>query len=294
MRIYVPIFFILSLYFSYHTIISKNIGNIKSRFERLLIPYFIWPIAFFIIRNFVIAYYNNNKYYKLKDLISQMIIGFGIENIFWFQFNLILSHLIFVIIVFWKDKNYLFLIQLIGILSFIFFSSNYHYEIFSKYHKCIRQTIGLFFRILISSSIGFSSASIINIKFLEFHRKKSFFFAFVILYLFKTYFIPKDNNTYFDFIIFNFCSVCLIIIFFLFPFDFKTKIKISFFIKYVTNYTNGIYCLHPKIRDLLCNDLKMLKHLNIKKCIIIYLICYMICFIGKILFRKNKLKYLFI
>ena len=44
-------FFIISFYFSHDTFVFKNIIKIKFRFKRLLIPYIIWPIIIFIIRN---------------------------------------------------------------------------------------------------------------------------------------------------------------------------------------------------------------------------------------------------
>ena len=44
-------FFIISFYFSHDIFVSKNIFKIKFRFKRLLIPYIIWPIVIFFIRN---------------------------------------------------------------------------------------------------------------------------------------------------------------------------------------------------------------------------------------------------
>ena len=46
------VFFIISFYYSNHTFISKNIEKINQRFYRLLIPYIIWPLFFFIMHEF--------------------------------------------------------------------------------------------------------------------------------------------------------------------------------------------------------------------------------------------------
>lgn len=54
------IFFIISFYFSSNIFISKNINRIKQRFQRLLIPYIIWPLIFFIM-NICINYINNKQ-----------------------------------------------------------------------------------------------------------------------------------------------------------------------------------------------------------------------------------------
>ena len=85
---YVTIFFILSLFFSHRTLISKDFSKIKLRFH------IIWPILFYFIR--ILLYFKDKtKFYKIKQLLGQLIIGFGIESVFWFQFNLIMTHLIF-------------------------------------------------------------------------------------------------------------------------------------------------------------------------------------------------------
>ena len=86
--IYVTIFFILSLFFSHRTLISKDFSKIKLRFH------IIWPILFYFIR--ILLYFKDKtKFYKIKQLLGQLIIGFGIESVLWFKFNLIMTHLIF-------------------------------------------------------------------------------------------------------------------------------------------------------------------------------------------------------
>ena len=53
------IFFIISFYFSYNSLISGEILKIKQRINRLIIPYIIWPILFFSIQNFINNIYGN-------------------------------------------------------------------------------------------------------------------------------------------------------------------------------------------------------------------------------------------
>ena len=45
------VFFILAFYFSYNSFSQKKIVIIKLRFQRLLIPYIIWPIIYYIIKS---------------------------------------------------------------------------------------------------------------------------------------------------------------------------------------------------------------------------------------------------
>lgn len=57
-KIHVPNFFIMSFFLCYKLFLLKDIKKIKQRFERLVIPYFIWPFIIWIL--------NNIFYYTLK------------------------------------------------------------------------------------------------------------------------------------------------------------------------------------------------------------------------------------
>lgn len=45
---YVPTFFVISFYFSYKSLVSKNIIKLKERLIRIIIPYIIWPFIFWM------------------------------------------------------------------------------------------------------------------------------------------------------------------------------------------------------------------------------------------------------
>ena len=96
--------------------------------------------------------------------------------------------------------------------------------------------------------------------------------------------------------LFNIASICLIIIFLILPLEHLKNKKIKVVIKEITNYTCGVYCLHKKIRNILCNKINILKinNIKLKDCFVLYLICYFIGFFGVKIFGKTNLKYLFI
>jgi fucose 4-O-acetylase-like acetyltransferase len=50
-KFHVPIFMIMSFYFYYNTLNIKSIIKIKYRFQRISIPYIIWPFLLFICNN---------------------------------------------------------------------------------------------------------------------------------------------------------------------------------------------------------------------------------------------------
>ena len=70
--IHVPIFFIISFYFFYPTLIARNIEKLKQRFQRLLIPYIIWPVLFFILTKLLIYIFKINLSISYKELIYQL------------------------------------------------------------------------------------------------------------------------------------------------------------------------------------------------------------------------------
>ena len=67
----VPIFFLMSFYFSHKLFLSKNVEKIKKRFERLLIPYIFWPIIIWILNNFLYNTFKLNFKFSFNDLKIQ-------------------------------------------------------------------------------------------------------------------------------------------------------------------------------------------------------------------------------
>ena len=99
-NMHVPIFFLMSFYFSQKLFLSKDIEKIKKRFERLLIPYLIWPIIIWIVNNFLYYIFKLNFKISLNDLKIQLMTGHCFMTVLWFQYNLIFATLLMVIIIF--------------------------------------------------------------------------------------------------------------------------------------------------------------------------------------------------
>lgn len=90
-----------------------------------------------------------------------------------------------------------------------------------------------------------------------------------------------------------FVSISVFIIFAMFPSEKINNIIIIRIIKIITKYTAGIYLLHHQIGYYISNYISYVKQRSLKGCIIIYLLCYLICFFGIIFFGKTKLRHLF-
>ena len=136
-NLHVPTFIILSFYFYYRIICKREIKKVILRFQRLLIPYFIYPSLIFLLNNFLYSIFSFGQYNKklsIKDFYIQILLGSQYYRIFWFQFNLIFSSLIFAIISF-LFKNYLiYILELLGAIAFYLHISRINFNCF-KYYK---------------------------------------------------------------------------------------------------------------------------------------------------------------
>ena len=283
------IFFIIAFYFSYDLFSSKNITHIKRRFERLLIPYIIWPMIIYIYRINIFYSFLYTKYYELKILCYQFLIGHGIANVFWFSYNLIFISLMLTIIIFIIKNNIIFLL-ISSIPVYLYYISNYYKNFFLNYKEIVVFSNKPLASTYILGVIGFSLS---YFKMIDKAKKKNFFLIIccsTFLILFILYY-EKVKKFYFLSYLF---SISLIALFTDLPFH---KLKIENIIKQISLHTGGIYYIHINIHLLINQHFISKYHLRrgtITICIVNYLICYILCFIGFRIFKKNKLKYLFI
>lgn len=220
---------------------------------------------------------NNSILFKL--LIYQILIGNGIYVVFWFIFNLIFILLLFIIIIFITKKYMAFLI-LIGTVVILISSSNKYYTFWDGYNKIVSFSIR---PITNTYNLGL-------IKIIEKNKTQKCLLLciFIILLWIGT------NNNYFKEILQKVFSIFLILIFHSIPFG-KLKFSIFSFINKASRYTGGIYYIHLFVYSLLKKYISFIfNSRNMFMCIILYFLCYFICFIGSKLFKNNILKYLFV
>ena len=134
-KIHVPSFFIMSFYFTYHTLLSLNIKKLFSRLLRLLIPYIIWPVILLQINREYNHKFHKNLKESIEDLKFQLYWGSGFLGQFWFQWDVIVTSLLFVLIIFIFKKHYLFILQLILILFYHFQYTGNYFKNYLKLYK---------------------------------------------------------------------------------------------------------------------------------------------------------------
>lgn len=281
---HVPCFSFMSFYFSYKIFSGKNIVKLKKRLERLLIPYIGWPILIFFINNLFLK-----RKITLHGLKIQLILGTKFIIPLWYLFSVILSTIFFFILSYIFQKYFLFVFQLLWMVLFIIQYSNF-FSFLKGYKKSviysIWHTIGIFPLFI----LGIIFASLKIIENIKLNRNKVLFFSWIfIIFLFK-YNIFRELEGY-NGIIYNFAASFFFMFFHLLPFE-NIHISMKKLIKQMTNYINGIYCLHTKIIHLVRIYFGLSG--NLKACIIVYLIAYLVSYVGIKLFGKTRIKYLFI
>lgn len=272
-NIHVPNFYILSFYFCYNLFKLKNIRKIKIRFQRLLIPYFIWPTIIWSLRNLLSFLFQKINKFAFKELILQLLTGHVFMTVLWFQYNLIFITLfIFIIHLLFEENLIIYTLINLQIFGIFFTYSNYNFIFFNKFNANKKYTFGRFFEIVPYCIMGYISAYLNLVNIVSKHRNISINIFLPILILIIKY------KIFFN--IFGFLYqglklyVLSISIFFLFSLipteSIRNKNAIKF-IEYLSNHTVGIYYIHKPLSYYLFL-FSLFKKDKISGAIIIYII----------------------
>ena len=290
-KFHVPSFFFISFFYFHPIIKERNSFKMKSRLERLFIPFIMWPIIIWLVNNIFYFIFKTSLYRRaffFEELIIQLITGRKFFVQLWFLFNLIFLSIFFFIFSFLNEQIFFVSMIFIGIICYIFQHNHIIYNILKNYQECIAYSPGHMvssFPIAITALI---SNKINIIQHLEYHRYKSLLLIFVILPFIFLNGLPNtyegiDKNLFSFFAFFWFC---------LLPLNKYLNKNLKNIIYVITNYTNGIYCLQIIIYLFLKREFKC--SFTFIDCFLIYIICYVISFLGTKIFINYKIKYLFI
>ena len=297
---HVPTFILLSFYFFYNNISRRNIPKIILRFQRLLIPYILWPIIILLVNNFLISLFSVGQFrlpLKKKDLFIQLLIGLRYHPIFYYQFNLLFLSLLFTILSFIFRLNLLKILIYLGLLSFYLHISTLNYNYFIYYQRSFQISLGTIVELLPIAVIGSALASKNMLSKME---NISLYFKliliFIIFILFEYDIFTSLKGFFFHNVLLNILASNVLFTFFgslSFEKIKKFKIIISIIMNF-TNFTGGIYYIHPIFRDYLSKYSLFYKKRNYSTSFSIYIMCYIFCFTGSTIFNNYRLKYLFI
>ena len=293
-NIHVPSFFIMSFYFTCHNLLSLNPKKILNRFIRLFIPYFGWPIIIMQINRKYNQIFKAKFPESIEALKYQLLWGDGYVGQFWFQWDLIVTTFLFVIIIFTFRKNCLFILILVLILFYYFqYTGNYLQE-YLYLKKTKNYPVERMFEMIPFGVTGFIIGYFYIINKINKYKFKTLIISYVTYHVVNNYqLFRKIKGFLYQGIDLNIRSICAIFIFSLFPSD---RIKNKYLQKVfnlLTNYSAGPFYLHISIRDYCRNYIYEMKNGTLLGTFYNFLICYSISVVGDLIFGKTLLKYLF-
>lgn len=293
-------FFIISFYYLYNTLFSFDCKRIYKRYQRLLIPYIIWPIIFFLLNKWLKRRNSNLRLnYSLLLLKQQLLYGSYLIQSYWYLWDTFVITSLFIIIVFIFRNHYLFVYLILGITSFILQYNGMNNRLFSQYRMGLkRYSFGRILEMIPCAVAGVSIKDTGFINLLRNHQIKTIIICIYLIYFSVNSgaFNSAEGLGYSGLKLYL-ISICLFLGFAMFPYNISknktTNKKIINIIKHITGYTAGIYYLHESIFSILVNYFNENKIRTILGNIQIYLFCYLICFIGNKLFKNTILVNLF-
>jgi fucose 4-O-acetylase-like acetyltransferase len=275
---HIPTFFLLSFFYTFNTLNFFNINKIKNRFERIVIPYFSWCIICWILNNVYFYLFKIKVRHSLTDFWNNLLNARILNVVLWFQNNLILLTIIFLIIILLFKSYNIYILISVGILCYVLQYTRLNYNFFRNNFTCHYQiTYGRIAENFPHAITGFYISSINLMTILKNNIRITIINSLVIVLFITKYNVFSNIETFkYGGIRLNIGAVCIFFIFFLFPFR---KIKNEFLIKIIIkliNYTGGIYFVHCLIgKGLILKRLFIIlkfKRHTLFECIIVYII----------------------
>lgn len=178
------------------------------------------------------------------------------------------------------------------ISSYILQYSKFNDYIFVNLPSNYKMSIGREIMMIPFSVVGFNFAKYKIINKLRSYKFKTIMFSALIFFIIDYFHVFSHLGDY-NGIKLNVLSVCLILIFASFPLE-KIKNKyIKYCIIYIIRYTGGIYYLHTTVFSYLRLYIISMRKKTIEGVIINYIITYLICHLGMLIFGNTKAKNLF-
>ena len=292
--VHVPTFYILSFYFSFNLFKSKNIKKIKLRFQRLLIPYLVWPIIIWSLNNLFSFFFIKIDIFPFKTLIIQLLTGNCFMASLWFQYNLIFIDVLIVIIhLSFNGELVLYILINFKILAFVLQYSNYNTFYFGKYINSITLSFGRFFEIITHCIAGYFLSSLNIVHILSKFRILSIYIVLSIIMCILKYKIFFEIKGFgYGGLKLYVSSINLFLLFSLIPNEIFGNKYMNKFIKFISILTPGIYFINSSIIKYL-RIFSFLKNGTLFDVIFVYCMSYFISLIGKLIFRNTKLINLF-
>lgn len=283
----VPVFMLLAFSLTDIEKIALNNKLIGRRMYRLLIPQLVWSIAYFLVYCLLDFMYGIDLIKGFSDFLWQLLGGHSINPTTWYQIDLILLTVFFVL-VFRVTKRegmrvvmalgmFALCLQYLGINGALFDNIIWEADFDSGY---IIYPYGRLMEMVPYAVLGILCCHFNLFKRLKSYKKEVIVFALSLIYIFMRceVFIEPLGYGYsgLDKLA---VGMLVVFVFYYLPFD-KLPYVFQDIIKEIAEYTTGIYFGHRMIGTLIYNsrlqEYFRMKPGSIYDCIVIFLVCLII------------------
>lgn len=157
----VPVFMLLSFFLTERLLVSRNGERLRRRLRRLLVPYICWPCIYWIVYN-ILDWWENG--YGLGcgigELLWQLLMGHtaNLDGVMWYQFNLILCTLLFVVILYIFKEKYILVLCSCMMAAWFLQYSGWNKQLFGGLRFELTYPLGRFSEMLPYAVCGFLTA----------------------------------------------------------------------------------------------------------------------------------------
>lgn len=288
----VSCFAIMSFYLMTGFFLKRDHARFIQRIKRLTIPQIGWALIYFLAYLFLNLLYHAGLPLKPIDLFWQMLTGhsMNLNPTMWYQFNVIIITALFYL-VFSKTDDHKGFIVLIVLLIFSYFMqySGINRALFKDLPFELKKPLGRILEVVPFAVIGFI------LKYLNIfeHLKKHRYLVMIICVVafLAGFYVPWPEVKGFDYSGFAkpYLSLCIVTFAYLAPFE-HLNTNIKKVILKITDYTMGIYCSHRLVYTLFYVFVPNLLLHSFEKCILIYFVSYLLCFLIDHIFPNKAVK----
>ena len=283
----VPVFMIVSFYFSAYIFERNDNDLFLNRLKRLLIPQVGWAIICWIVYYLTDIIFMHKVDHTLIDLFWAIVSGcrYNTNPSTWFQAVLILLTIYFFLLfkLFKKNKGWV-MVYVSLVIALAIQDNGRYFAFFSNTPYELANTVGRIFEIMPYACVGL----IFNhLKIDKYGKKKRTTAIIVAVFLFVLGFylpFPAHEGGFFDGIYPLYMGTALFVIFLLLPINDVTY-NVRNIILEVTRFTLGVYCAHRLVYGILdiVYELLSLEPAAMTKCVMTYLACYVMSYIMSLL-----------
>ena len=198
--------------------------------------------------------------------------------------------ILFTIISFLFNKICIIIFQIFLIIAYIFQYSYLNFYIFKKYSSDIRLSLGIIFEFLPCIVMGVILRHLnISSKLKPFKGLTIIYIGIILFLSLKFDIFVRIKGFFYPGVLFNIGGNCIFILFSLLSLQ---NNKLIFLLKIITKFTGGIYYIHMLCVDILKSNF-FIKNTTFLGSTAIYIICYIICYLGNKLTYNTQIKFIF-